>query len=181
MKHIFSLVLILSLSMALLTSCDDSKTYAELLKDEKTTIADYIERNNIQVVTGDPEDITEWTENLYVKTSTGIYFHLVSPGDTTVKEDSIETNDLINVRYIQYTLTTKPDTIFSLNTIDSPYPTSFNYADYTQSCTAWHEAVSYMKYNEAQAKIIVPSKLGFDTYMESVTPMGYDMKIQFRK
>jgi hypothetical protein len=38
-----------------------------------------------------------------------------------------------------------------------------------------------MKRNDTQAKIIVPSKLGFSTNLTSVTPMGYDLKIKIEK
>lgn len=177
----YSLLIYLLLTVTMVfISCDDKKTYAELLKEEKVTIADYIKRNNIQVVSEKPTEKI-WPENVYLKTTSGLYFHLINEGDNTETADSAELNDLISVRYIQYTLTEKSDTVFNWNTIDSPYPTAFNYQDYSQSCAAWHEAVSYMKRNESEAIIIVPSKIGFETNMISVTPLGYRLKIQFQK
>lgn len=161
------------------TSCSDRKTYAELLKDEKKIIEDYIKRNNILVVTTFPAD-DDW-DNKYVKTSSGLYFHLVNPGDTSANADTVAQNDLVIVRYIQYTLTVPADTISKWNTIDYPYPFTFNYLDYNQACIAFHEAVSYMKRNDSEAKIIVPSKIGFSEYMNSVTPLGYDLKIRIQK
>jgi hypothetical protein len=157
------------------SSCSNTKTYAELLKDEKAIIASYIKRNNIQVVTTFPAD-GDW-DNKYVKTSSGLYFHLVNPGDTAANADTLASNDVVVIRYRQYTLTEDPDTLYYWNTIDYPYPISFNYLDYTQACTAWHEAVSYMKRNNSEAKLIVPSKIGLSEYMNSVTPLGYDFKI----
>lgn len=162
------------------TSCSDRKTYAELLKDEKKIIADYIERNNIQVVTTFPK-INEWGEKVYVKTSSGLYFHLVNPGDTSANAYTVAENDWVIVRYIQYTLTVPADTLYKWNTIDYPYPDEFKYLDYSESCQAFHEAVSYMKRNDSEAKIIVPSKIGFSEYMNSVTPLGYDLKIRIQK
>ena len=177
-SYLISLLFVVS--TLILTSCNDKNTYAEDLKAERVTIADYIKRNNIQVVSVIPTSKI-WPENVYLKTTSGLYFHLVSEGDNSADADSIEANDLIGVRYIQYTLTEKSDTIFSWNTIDSPEPSTFNYKDYSQAFTAWHEAVSYMKYNESEAKIIVPSKLGEQTYLNSVTPLGYRLKITFQK
>ena len=182
-SYLISLLFVVSL---ILTSCNDKNTYAEDLKAERVTIADYIKRNNIQVVSVIPTSKI-WPENVYLKTTSGLYFHLISEGVGPLKNDDsidvnlVETNDLIGVRYIQYTLTEKSDTIFSWNTIDSPAPSTFHYKDYTQAFTAWHEAVSYMKYNESEASIIVPSKLGEQTYLNSVTPLGYKLKIQFQK
>jgi len=180
MNKFFPIIISIFVSAIFLISCDDRTTYAEQLKAERLLIEDYIKRNNIQVVSEFPESKTAWPKNLFVKTTSGLYFHLSDPGDIT-STDTLETYDLVSVRYLQYTLTTKPDTVFSWNTIDSPYPTTFNYQDYTKANNAWHEALSYMKRNESQAKIIVPSKLGFQSNMQSVTPYGYDLKIQFRK
>ncbi len=178
MKQYTFLILLIITVIATMVSCDDTKTYAELLKDEKVTIADYIKRNNIQVVSEEPKI---WPENVYVKTASGLYYRILNAGDNSPNVDSVETNDKVAVRYIQYTLTEKADTISSWNTIDSPYPTSFNFMDYSQACKAWHEVVSYMKRNESEAQIIVTSKLGFQTYMSTATPIGYKLKIQFQK
>jgi len=38
-----------------------------------------------------------------------------------------------------------------------------------------------MKRNESEAKIIVPSKIGFNAEMMSVTPLGYDLLIKIQK
>lgn len=181
MNKIFPVIISVFISAVLLVSCDDRTTYAEDLKAERLLIADYIKRNNIQVVSEFPAGNDAWPENLFVKTTSGLYFHLAHPGDTT-STDTLETYDLVSVRYLQYTLTQNPDTIFSWNTIDSPYATTFNYQDLNGlNNKAWHEALSYMKRNESQAKIIVTSKLGLESNMQSVTPYGYDLKLQFRK
>lgn len=180
MKQFTYLISLFFIVTLILTSCDDKKTYAELLKDERVTIADFIKRNNIQVVSEFPT-ANAWGENIYVKTTSGLYYRLINEGENSANADTVETNDMLAVRYIQYTLTEKSDSVFSWNTIDSPYPTTFNYRDYSQSCAAWHEAVSYMKYNESEAIIIVPSKIGFQTNMISVTPLAYRLRIQFQK
>lgn len=181
MNKIFPIIISVFISALLLTSCDDRTTYAEQLKAERLLIEDYIKRNNIQVITEFPKGKDSWPANVYVKTSSGLYYHLSNPGDTSANADTLESYDQVSVRYLQYTLSTNPDTVFSWNTIDSPYPTTFNFQDYNKANTAWHEALSYMKYNESQAKILVPSKLGFQSNMQSVIPYGYDLKIQFQK
>jgi len=84
-------------------------------------------------------------------------------------------------RFMQYTLSAVADTISNWSTIDYPYPSDFTYGDLTQSCKAFHEAASYMKRNDTEAKLIVPSSIGFSTELNSVTPMGYDLKIKFQK
>jgi len=187
MKLFFKLFLITVSFVALFSACTDKVTYAEQLASEKSLISDFISRNNITVVETLPK-LDKWPDNLYYKSPTGLYFHLTDKGDKYIEEgklnpDSLSVNDLIVFRYIKYTLGTKPDTATYLNTADSPYPTKFNYYDFTQkqSCKGWHEAVSYMKYHNAQAKIIVYSKLGFSTDQSAVIPYGYDVRILIRK
>ncbi len=161
------------------SSCTNNITYAQQLDDEQALIADFIDRHNIQVVTSMPTDFP-WPENVYYKSGTGLYFRLTSQGDTS-STYFLETGDMVVPRFIQYTLDEKPDTVFNWNTIDFPYTTDFNFQDYTQVCSGWHEAASYMKYDNSEAKFIVYSKLGFSENKNSVTPLGYDMKIRIRK
>ena len=109
----------------------------------------------------------------------GLYFHLDAPGDPsyTVKE-----RDKIYVRYIRYTLDAIADTASYMNTTEQAYPTTFSYSAYETSVpTGWLVAVKYMKHSGASCKIICPSKQGLDTEKNSVTPYGYDMKIQFQR
>jgi hypothetical protein len=175
---LFSLIFVLS---TLIVSCDDDVTYAEQLRAEKKLIADYIKRNNIKVISELPDtSVFPWPDNTYYLSPSGMYFRLEEKGNAV---DSLEVSsgDKINPRYHQYTLTESPDTVSDWSTIDFAYPSSFYYGDLTQACDAWHEAVGYMKYSNSIAKIIVPSKLGFDADVNSVTPYGYYFKIKFQK
>jgi len=191
-SYLFVLGFLLSL---LASSCSNTKTYAELLTDEKNLIDAYIERNNIEVVSTFPTDaawvikdtvkITSNTikitsKDVYVKTTSGLYFHMVNPGDKS-STDTLELKNLVVPRFKEYTLNVVSDTISNWNTIDYPYPSDFIYGDLTLSCKAFHEAASYMKRNESEAKIIVPSKIGFNADLLTVTPMAFDLKIKFQK
>ncbi len=182
MKRISYLFFLVFLTSLFASSCSSTKSYSELLDDEKALIKAYIKRNNIMVVSTFPTD-TPWVKNgkqIYVLTTSGLYFHMVNPGDLTSK-DTLELKDEIVPRFRQYTLDVVADTINNWTTIDYPYPSDFTYGDLTQSCKAFHEAVSYMKRNDTEAKLIVPSAIGFSTELNSVTPMGYDLKIKFQK
>lgn len=182
MKRISYLFLLAFLTSLLVSSCSNTKTYAELLNDEKALIKAYLSRNNIEVVSTFPTD-TPWVKNgknVYVLTSSGLYFHMVNPGNTT-SNDTIVLKNLIVPRFKQYTLGVIADTISNWTTIDYAYPSTFIYGDLTESCKAFHEAVSYMKRNETEALLIVPSSIGFNTELTSVTPMAYDLKIKFQR
>ncbi len=174
--------LLLSISTSFFfSSCSNTKTYAELLNDESMLIKAFIKRNNIRVLSTFPKD-SDWKANDYVLTASGLYFHLVTPGDS-ITSDTLQLKDVVVPRFKQYTLDAVSDTISNWSTIDYPYPSTFVYGDYTStsSCSGFQEAVSYMKRNDSEAKLIIPSKLGFSTYLSSVTPLGYDLKIRIQK
>jgi len=183
MKKISYLFFLIFLASILGTSCSKTKTYAQLLNEEKDLIAGFVKKNNILVISGTPNDSTLWNKNgqdIYMLTPTGLYFHMVNPGNLT---DSItlEYKNLVVPRFIQYTLGLPADTISNWTTVDFDYTSDFTYGDLTQSCKAFQEAASYLKRLDSEAKLIVPSKLGFNAEMMSVTPLGYDFKIKFQR
>ena len=176
MHSIKKITLFLGMAFSLV-SCLDEVTYADQLKAEKNLIADFIKRQNITVVEKLP-NLKNWPQNVFYKTPTGLYINIVELGDTL--GNAVISGDEITMRYIQYTLQAKADTMWYMNTIDNPFPRKFvfNNLASTDACKGWHEAVSIMKYNNTKARIIVYSKLGFSADEESVTPYGYDMTIR---
>ncbi|MDD3320729.1 MAG: DUF4827 family protein [Paludibacter sp.] len=179
MKKIIYLISIAFFFTIILSSCNDT-TYATELKNEKILIKDFIKRQGITIIKTVPPDSTIWNKNEYYLTSDGLYINIVDPGTGT---DTIETNDIVVPRYLQYTLEAEADTISNWTTIDANYPLDFNYNDENDenACTAFHEAISYMKRNGSIARLIVPSKIDFSTFWDPATPMGYYIKIKFQK
>ena len=183
MKRISYLFFLVFLASIFASSCSSTKTYSQLLNDEKDLMDGFIKRNNILVVSGTPDKYTIWQKNgqdIYLLTPNGLYFHMINTGDT-VPNDTLEYRNTVVPRFKQYTLGLPSDTISNWTTIDFPYPSDFIYGDLTQSCKAFQEAASYLKRNNSEGKLIVPSKLGFNADMMSVTPYGYDLKIKFQK
>lgn len=177
MKRLFYYISFAFLAIVSISSCNDT-TYAKELKLEKILMDDFIKRHGINVIDVLPADSTIWNVNDYYLTEDGLYFHLVKPG---VGTDTLVISNTVVPRFKQYTLNVVSDTINNWTTIDFPYPTDFVYGDLTQSCTAFHEAAAFMKRNESEAKIIVPSKIGFKDNWTPATPMGYDLKIKIQK
>lgn len=174
----FSLILSVSFS-----ACNNStRTYAKELAAEKALIEDYVKRQGIRVVDKMPTDAEFLNDKkLYYKSTSGLYYRLekqgrldkdtIAPGKDVLKIDS---------RYIEYTLDSKSDTVDYKSPNRYPYGATFVYgSSSTSTASAFQEAVYYMRRTEAEAKLIVPSKLGFSTSV--VTPYGYDLNIQFRK
>jgi hypothetical protein len=166
-------------------SCTDTQTYAELLKSEKTLIADYLTLNGYTIIdintnlSNIPSDNVKTDPKVfYHNLSSDLYYRLEKPG---VGTDSLELSNKVIPRYIQYTLSATPDTISNWSTIDFQYPKTFIYGKSTDGCVAFQEAAGYMKRNEAEAQIIVPSKIGFNENMLTVTPLRYYLKIKIQK
>ena len=192
MKKSFLIGLI---GMAFLASGCSSNTYSRLRDQEDRLIANYISRNNLQIVKEEPSSDHVWGEKEFYKI-TGVdncYFHLISRGDSvrydTVSASRIDTidqkiiaNDLIVARYKQFELKENADTMSYWTTLDQAYPREFHFNNTVDcECIGWHVAVKLMKYSDAQCEIIVPSKLGFTEDQTSVTPYVYILKIKIKQ
>lgn len=166
------------LAAFVMVSCNGT-SYSNQLKDEKKLIADFIKRQGINIIYEEPE-YDKWGEHDYLEVADYCYFHLSHMGDTTTAP--VETKDNVNVRYRKYTLTVKSDTVSYWNTNEMAYPIEFQYnVSSTSACTAWHYAIAKMKYSGSEGVVICPSKLGFENDASSVTPYGYDLKMQIRR
>ena len=172
-----------------------NNTYSRLRDQEDKLIANYISRNNLEIVTTEPDADHVWGEKEYYKVQgvDNFYFHLIERGDS-VRIDSINptqfdtvdlkiiANDLIVVRYKQFGLTENADTLSYWTTLDQTFPYEFHYLNTSEcECLGWHYAVRLMKYPDSQCEIIVPSKLGFSSEQSTVTPYVYILKIKVKQ
>ena len=178
MKHLiyFSIVIFFA---GVLCSCG-SRSYANQLQEERNLIKDYIKREKINIITEEPQDGV-WGEKDYLEIDDNLYFHLSDAGETD--GDTVRDLSVIVMRYRRYSLNAYADTLSYWTTSDAGEPLSFQYnTAASTTCTAWYEAIRYMKYQNSEAKIICPSKLGFqdDETLTNVTPYGYDLKMQIK-
>ncbi len=173
-------LLLISFLSILLIACSSDSDYASMLEDEEKAISAYIFRNNIRVISSLPADDV-WGENDYYKTSSGLYFHLVDPGEAPGTGDGTELFDGLTIipRYYKITLDVQPDTVYrNWSTVDYPYSEGFQYNVSGEITPAFQEAVSLMKNHNSVAKLIVPSKLGDQTDINAVIPYAYTLKIK---
>ena len=188
-------ILLSLIGLVIIASGCSSNTYSRLRDQEDRLIANYISRNNLQILKEEPSIDHVWGEKEYYKV-TGVdnfYFHLISRGDSvrydTISSTRIDTvdleiiaNDLIVARYKQFGLTENADTLSYWSTLDQSYPYEFHYTNLSEcEATAWHLAIRLMKYPESVCEIIVPSKLGFNAEQSSVTPYVYILKIKVKQ
>lgn len=172
---IFFSIITLSLSFF---SCNNKETYSDLQKKETNTINAYIKRNNIQVVEKIP---SEWGENVYYLSPSGLYFHLIQEGDTATSISNWEKAKVF-YRILEHELdenkTVLADHISSSNT--SPDPSMILYGDlgyYSLVGQGMYEAIGLMKNNGSRAHIIVPSSLNTSSYSNNLIPICYEVVI----
>lgn len=174
------IIFILLTGVALIGAGCQGNTYSNLRNKEKKLIKNYISRNNLNILTEEPDEDYKWGEKDYyqVEGFDDLYFHLRHRGDA----GEVIANDLIVTRYKKFELTEGADTLSYWTTLDQAHPYEFQYGNMS-SCEAqgWHMAVKLMKYSDSECEVIVPSKLGFDAEQMSVTPYVYIMRIKVKQ
>lgn len=129
MKKLIFLFLSLLTVGSIFQACDDSKTYAEMLEDEKKAVEKFLKDSAIHVISQEEFERNDSTTNLdrneYVAFSNGIYMQVVKRGiklgeDATAEEivaaekDVFVNNDMICVRYLEKEVATGEITSFNV-------------------------------------------------------------------
>ena len=176
-------------------ACDDSKTYAEMLDEEKDGINDFIKKEGIKVISQSEfyaqDSTTNVEENEYVQLASGVYMQIVDKGSENAA-DTVKNNDEVLVRFMEYSILDKDTTLSNLNAVETV--DAFRYAvtsssiagtflqgymmTYYSSPTVpagWLVPLTYVR-DMAHVKLIVPSKMGHQTAMQYVYPYFYDIR-----
>ena len=193
----FLSLLVLSLGFQ---ACDNSKTYAEMLEEEKDGINDFIKDRNIKVISQSEfygQDSTTKCKDRgdavdeYVQLTSGVYMQIVDKGSEN-KADTVKSNDQVLVRFMEYSILDKDTTLSNLaaaETVDE-----FRYTVTSSSIAGtflqgymmtyysspavpagWLVPLSYVR-DMAHVRLIVPSKMGHQTAMQYVYPYYYDIR-----
>ncbi|HKL92893.1 MAG: DUF4827 family protein [Bacteroidales bacterium] len=180
MKCIKPLGLFLCMLMVGLSACDDTKTYAEQLADEKESIQVFMENRGYTVSRDEPETVP-YPEGVFYLTESGLYIHVLDTG--ALVETPLETNREFTVRF--YEVSMDGDTIYQdMAGSSQPYKLYYNTVQSARShgdCLAWHEPLSYVG-DGGHVYIIAPTKLGMSMYTSSstvLTPRFYELRYTF--
>ena len=177
-------------------ACDDTKTYAEMLEEEDDAIADFINKEGIKVISQteffDNDSVTDVEKNEFVQLSSGVYMQIVDKGSGSDNPaDTVKNNDLVLVRFMEYSLLDKDTTLSNLTL---PYLVDeFKYTassssiagifiqglmymayGYTAVPAGWLVPLPYVR-DKAHVRLIVPSKMGHQSAMQYVYPYYYDI------
>ena len=175
-------------------ACDDTKTYAEMLEEEDDAIADFINKEGIKVISQteffDNDSVTDVEKNEFVQLSSGVYMQIVDKGSDN-PADTVKNNDLVLVRFMEYSLLDKDTTLSNLTL---PYLVDeFKYTassssiagifiqglmymayGYTAVPAGWLVPLPYVR-DKAHVRLIVPSKMGHQSAMQYVYTYYYDI------
>lgn len=179
MKKRFCLFALLAVLAGSFISCDDTKTYAELLDAQKTSISSFMAGRGYTVTDKIPTTLP-WPEGVFYKTKSGLYVHVLDSVSTVI--DSIPTNTVITVRYIEYNMN---DSVNFNNMYSASSPAEIRYNDVNtqtsyEDCLAWHEALDYVG-DYGHVLIIAPAQLGWSAYSDAVTAHFYELRYTFWK
>ena len=205
MKKLIFLFLSVIAAGSLFQACDNSKTYAEMLEDEKNAVNKFIKDSAINVISLEEferDTITDLSRNEYVAFSNGVYMQIVDRGSAENKTDTFANNNEICVRYIEEDIMTRDTTCFNVfleewgdanqlytNPAVFRYVAegSYVYGTFIQMDYYW---ASYYQstavpagwllalpfvHNYAHVRLIVPSKVGHSSAQQYVNPYYYDI------
>lgn len=194
MKKLTFLFLSLMVCGLAFQACDDTKTYAEMLEEEKDAIKAFIKDNNIKVISQSEfyrnDSVTDLEQNEYVQLASGVYMQIRDKGSDN-PADTVKPNDQILVRFMEYSLI-DGDTILS-NLGLSEMVDEFNYrvtessiaGQFTQGLmylyygtsvpAGWLVPLTYVR-DMAHVRLIVPSKMGHTSAIDAVYPYYYDIR-----
>ncbi len=179
-------------------ACDNSKTYAEMLEEEKDAIKAFIKDSSIVVISQSEfyaqDSTTDVSRNEYVQLASGVYMQIVDKGSTN-PADTVKPNDLILVRFEEQGLIADAYGQKSyLSNLNSPtivdefrytvtsssiagiFTQGYMLMTYQSSAVpaGWLVALNYIR-DGAHVKLIVPSKMGHQNAMQQVYPYYYDI------
>ena len=177
----------LPLIMLGVVSCNKTKTYAAYLKEERKKISDYIDYNQIDVWNTKPDaTLNEWKNekgnDIYFRTSSGLYYHQIDSGTGELAND-------YKGAYVRYRGTDLSGIlIYDCTGNSSPNPQFVNLISGTSNRifgSGFQEAVKKMR-EGGHCKIIIPFAIGNGPNLpigsttplsdsESYTPMLYEI------
>ncbi|WP_165157756.1 DUF4827 family protein [Parabacteroides sp. ZJ-118] len=181
MKKDFNILLILCAALVTI-SCSKTKSYTDMLKDEKKAIERLIDENDFEILKDFPED-SVFKENQFVELENGVYLNIIDKGTNQrakygtkmlyrcVVSYPMDSAYIWSTAYCLWSIdnTIRPNYGPHSNGTD-PYP--FTYGDYASSASmekqyliseGLQEPLKYVG-DKAKVKLIVPFKRG--TYVD---------------
>lgn len=141
MKRLFLVPIVLLFLCAVISSCSESKTYAELLSQEHDAIAAYVTANSIQTISLDEflkDTVTDVSKNQYVELADGVLLQIVQRYDTAAyasfnEAPAFANKNVVIVRYVEVNIqsndTTEASNVCNPTDYLNTYPDGFLYTN----------------------------------------------------
>lgn len=165
-------------------SCNDGKTYAELLTEET---------KNVNAFLADQIVVSEIPEDSVFETGEDAPYYRIDPDGNVYMQvlsvgsgDKAKKNEMIYFRYMRYDMSNyaKTDTLGAGagNADDMEYePTWFRYDNYTLSSSAQYGAglqmpLKFLPVEDTHVNIVIKSQYGLSSEISYVMPFLYDVR-----
>lgn len=180
MKQFTSICLSLIGLLVLASSCNNRKTYADYLKDEKRAIDLFISKNDLVILKNFPSDGVFGDKEFYKDPATGVYYSIIEPGDTT--RPKMREKVYIRFKGLQYLKSS--DTIRYSN-YHTVYPEELEYFGPVNNMTrsyystpGWAVPLTHVGH-KGKVKMIVPFEVGLPADQSQFEPTYYD-QLEYR-
>lgn len=171
----------LSLCNLLYTSCDDTKSYSELLEEESEAVDKFLA--NYQVIYTIPADnnfeVGPSAPYYQIDDDGNVFMQVIDKGNAGMAYD----NEVIYFRYSRLNLLTWAsggDQVPSGNDSSLASPLSFNFKNKTLGSTTQYgtgiQLPLYYLNKNCRVNLLVKSKAGSNDDLVSVTPYLYDIR-----
>lgn len=165
----------------IIPSCSSSKTYAELLQDEKDNIAQLI-ADSFEIIPFNKDTLYNPKHPKLMKLDNGSYIAIISRGNTNSADSAVANLTEVTYRFKYGRVLTDGDTTVYTNT-QSAYPFEFVYGSSSTAfsslnpvCEAIQAPLSFYKFglgDGAKIKIIIPAKISFTDFQSAVTTIYF--------
>jgi hypothetical protein len=168
-----------------LSSCDDSKSYAELLTDEAHAINSFLANQNVILDLPKDDDFVTGPDAPYYRLDEegNVYMQIVNAGD---KNMMAKDDELIYFRFTRYNLynydAAKNELLDGWGNSDdlSMGSSSFRFGNYTLSSSSQWGSGIQMPLNyvgmESEVNIVIRSQYGLSSEISQVMPYVYNMR-----
>lgn len=188
MKKTGYIVLSLVALLVFGASCNKTKTYADLLKEENRAIDKFIAKNKLIILDALPQNGEFKSNEFYRDPATGVYYNIIDVGDT-VNYNKIKVGDEVYVRFSGLKFFSENDTTeySNLDPIRSPFPEEFVYRGpvtminkslYSATTPGWAVPLGSVGHT-GRVKMIIPFNMGSINDQMAYTPTYYE-SIQYR-
>lgn len=182
-NYLFSVFTILVSSLCFLCSCDDTESYADLLKDENKAVNNFL--SDQKVINEIPADsIFEYgVDAPYYKMDDdgNIYMQVIKPGS---KDNMAKNDQLIYFRFTRYDLFSYSNGVLPEgwgNANDFDYKnTEFRFGNYSlPSSSQWGTAIQLPLYYlgiDCEVNLVIKSQYGYTDEISNVVPFMYNVR-----